>query len=428
MLHILLFAAAGVTEDTSAVTLTKDQAGTDNSSRILILLILSAGINYIDRGALSVSAPLLAHDLALSPVRLGLLFSAFFWSYSIFQPLAGWLIDRYDTRRVLAGGYLLWSLATASVVWISRFDALFGARLALGVGESVAYPAYSKMVYQCFPENRRALANSFLEAAAKIGPAVGLLFGALLVAHFGWRALFGVLGVVSLLWLLPWMYWGPETRLGSARITDNRVSILQILRRREAWATALGMFGYGYVWAFLVTWLPTFMMNGRGFGMKSIATLGSLPFWCMACSSLLGGWLSDRWIAAGGSVTRVRKTFVCLGLFGGCIALQPVAWVHNSHFAMLLLCISCLALGFFASNVWAITQTLAGPHAGGSWTGIQNAIGNVGGAVSPYITGLIVGSTGLYWYAFTVCSAFLIVACLSYLFFLGEIRQVEWKT
>lgn len=394
--------------------------------RVLILLAFSVGINYVDRGALAVAAPLLSREMNLSPAQLGLLFSGFFWSYSILQPLAGWLVDRFNVTRVFGGGYLLWSLATGSVAWITRFDLLFGARLLLGAGESVAYPSYSRILVQSFPEKRRGFANSLLEVAAKLGPAVSTFIGGLVVAHFGWRALFLWLGIASLCWLLPWMLWGPSGQSATGRRQAGQVSLRRILARREAWGTSLGMFALGYVWSFLLSWLPTYLVNERGFSMNAVAALGSLPFWAMAGTSLLGGWLSDRWIASGGTVTRVRKTFVYGGLLGCGLTLLPAVSLHDSGPAITLLVISCAALGLFTSNVWAITQTLAGPRAAGSWTGIQNAIGNLGGVASPYLTGQIVGRTGSYYLAFAVCSAFLLVGILAYAALVRQIRPLDW--
>ncbi len=397
------------------------------ANRVLILLMLSVGINYIDRGALSISAPLLARELSLSPARLGLLFSGFFWTYSMLQPLAGWLVDRYNVTRVFGAGYLLWSLATGSMAWIHNFSAVFGARLVLGAGESVAYPAYSRILVQHFPESRRGFANSLLEAAAKIGPAISVLIGGLLVARFGWRALFLCLGVVSLLWLVPWTLWGPSGDALGKETEGGRVSVARIMRRREAWGTSLGMFALGYVWSFLLSWLPTYMVNERGFSMRMVAVLGSLPFWASAGTAVFGGWLSDRWIAAGGSVTRVRKTFMNAGLLTCGVTLLPAAGVRDTTTAMVLLTIGSAALGVFTSNVWAVTQTLAGPRAAGSWTGIQNAIGNLGGVLSPYLTGVIVGRTGSYYLAFAACSVVILAGVASYATLVGEIRQLDWE-
>lgn len=398
-----------------------------SATRILILLVFSVAINYLDRGILSVSAPLLQRELTLSSTEMGLLFSAFFWSYSVFQLVAGWLVDRYDVKHVLGAGFLLWCLATASVGFITGFGWLLGARVMLGIGESVAYPAYSHILARDFPENHRGLANALVDAGSKIGPALSTLAGGLLVSRFGWRALFVGMGIGGLLWLVPWVFAAPAGRRpASVRESGQPIRMLDILRRREAWGTYLGMFCLGYVWYFLISWLPSYLVTGRGLSMQSMAVLGSLPFWAMAATSVLGGWFSDRLIRRGASVTRVRKTFVTGGLLLCCVTLLPAAAVRSPDLSVLLLVVSCSALGLFTSNVWAITQTLAGPHAAGSWTGIQNAIGNMGGVISPVLTGVVVGRTGSYYLAFAVASGMLLVGAASYLILVDEIGPLQW--
>jgi MFS family permease len=397
------------------------------ATRVLILLVFSVAINYLDRGALSVSAPLLRRELSLSPTQMGLLFSAFFWSYSVFQLASGWLVDRYDVKRVFGAGFALWSLATASVAWIAGFGWLLCARVILGIGESVAYPAYSQILARDFPEHRRGLANSLVDAGSKVGPALSTLAGGLLVDRFGWRALFLGIGLGSLLWLIPWIRFVPS-RSGGGRVKLGRgASLLDIIRRREAWGTCLGMFSLGFVWYFLLSWLPSYLVNERGMSMRSMAVLGSLPFWAMGATSLLGGWFSDRRIARGASVTRIRKSFVAGGLLLCGVTLLPAAAVRDPNLCILLLIVSCSALGLFTSNVWAITQTLAGPKAAGSWTGVQNAVGNLGGVLSPILTGLVVTRTGSYYLAFAMASCILFLGTASYLMLIGEIRPLEWK-
>ena len=180
---------------------------------ILALLVISVAINYLDRGALSISAPVLSQELRLAPAQLGLVFSAFFWSYASFQLVAGWMVDRFPVKWVYAAGYLVWSLATAAVGFIDTLPWLLAARMVLGVGESVAYPACSKILARDFPEDRRGFANALVDAGSKIGPALSTLVGGLLVVHFGWRALFVGVGLGSLLWLVPWVVLAqPESK------------------------------------------------------------------------------------------------------------------------------------------------------------------------------------------------------------------------
>jgi MFS family permease len=363
-------------------------------------------LNYLDRGSLSVAAPVLASDLAISPSQLGLLLSAFFWTYAIGQIPAGWLVDRYPVQWVYGIGFFVWAAATIATGWISGFASLFVCRLALGVGESVAYPACSRILARGVPEERRGVANAWIDAATKAGPALSMLLGGLLVDGYGWRMLFFAAGGLSLLWLPFWIGLYRETGAAAAQRPQEPepVPFSEILARPEAWGTSLGMFALGYVWYFLLTWMPTYLAKGRGFDMKSTAILGSLPLAAMALSTMGFAWLSDRRIASGASVTGVRRTFLIAGLLVTALLLPPAALVADGGMAVALLTAGYVSLGMFTANCWATTQTLAGPSAAGRWTGIQNAVGNLGGVISPWLTGIVVEHTGSYVPAFAAAA------------------------
>jgi len=393
---------------------------------VLGLLVVSIGVNYIDRGALSVAAPFLSGDLHLSKTQLGELFSTFFWTYAAFQLVAGWLVDRYDVRWVLAGGFLIWSLATTFTGLVGSFGALFSLRLLLGMGEAVAYPSYSRILAGSFPERHRGTANALIDAGCKAGPALGVLIGGLMIGRFGWRALFLALGLGSLIWLVPWMIWGPHP--DSVRMPRGQPSpgMMAILRRRDAWGTFLGLFCVNYAWYFLVFWLPSYLVMERHFSANMMATFGSLPFWGVAFSTTVSGWASDRWIASGGSPTRVRKTFMAGGMLLSTIILGA-AVVRDPVISMALLVATSLTFGLFTSNLWAITQTLAGPEAAGKWTGWQNMFGNLAGLAAPWITGRIVDTTGQFLLAFVGVVAALVLGAFSFGVIVGELKPVEWR-
>ncbi len=172
---------------------------------VIVLLAISAFINYVDRGNLSIAAPLLKGELGISPSKLGLLLSAFFWTYACSQLFSGWLIDRLNVNWVFAAGFILWSAATAITGIAHTFAALFALRLLLGISESVAYPSYSKIIASNFSEQHRGFANSMISVGLLSGPGFGMLFGGLLMAQFGWRPVFVVLGLASMLWIVPWL-------------------------------------------------------------------------------------------------------------------------------------------------------------------------------------------------------------------------------
>src|SRR5437867_247587 len=330
---------------------------------IIVLLLLSVCINYVDRGSLSVAAPILSEEFSLSPRRLGYLLSAFFWSYTVLQLVVGWLVDRCDVKWVYAVGFLVWSAAMAATGLANSFAALFAARLVLGVGESVFLPSVSRIVVRLFPPERRGLPNALVDVGTKVGPALSIYVGGMLLRDYGWRALFMGIGLASLLWLLPWLYWMPSDPPQPAEQRAPGPDMMEILARRETWGTSLGMFALGYVWIFLLTWLPSYLVKERNYSLDQMAIYGSLPFWGMAAASLTGGWASDRWISRGASPTRVRKSFAVTGLVACALLMLPAALSPDPWLSLGFLIASCVSLGIYTSNVWAITQTLAGEEA-----------------------------------------------------------------
>jgi MFS family permease len=389
------------------------------------LLVVSVAINYIDRTNLSVAAPGLRTELHLSPAHLGLLLSAFFWTYASFQIVSGWLVDRYDVNWVFGLGFLVWSGATAVTGFVGGFGALFALRLVLGAAESVAYPSYSKIIATRFPEHRRGLTNALIDAGSKAGPALGTLIGGLVVARYGWRALFLILGFGAMLWVPLWAVWAPRTKIEDKPLRHEGPGFFRILRERSAWGTFFGLFAIDYAWYFLITWLPTYLVVERHFSMQMMAVMGSVPFWGLAASAAINGWVSDHLIMRGGSPTRVRKSFAASGLLL-CTLVLPAAIVPNPWMCIALLTAACLSFGLCTSNHWAITQTIAGPSAAGKWTGLQNAFGNLAGVAAPWVTGVIVSATGQFFYAFVAASVVLVLGALSFLFVVGPVAPKDW--
>jgi ACS family D-galactonate transporter-like MFS transporter len=393
---------------------------------VLGLLAFSVFINYIDRGNLSIAAPLLKDELGISASRLGILLSAFFWTYACLQPFAGWLVDRLNVNYVFAAGFLLWSAATAATGIVHTFAVLLVLRLLLGVGESVAYPSYSKILTLNFPEEHRGLANAVISAGLLLGPGFGMLFGGLLMDKFGWRPFFIVLGLASMFWLVPWLIWMPKKRNAIHMDTKGGPSLSEFLCLRSAWGSCIGLFCYDYAIYFLITWLPYFLVRERSFSMGNMAKIGGTAFLSGSCVATLSGWLSDRWIVSGATPTRVRKTFAAGGLaFAGIFV--GLAVVSSSSYCIAALILGVACFGVSSSNVWAITQTLAGPQAAGRWTGFQNFFGNLSGVAAPAVTGFVVDRTGHFYWAFVILTAIAFTGAASFVFLIGPIEQVVWR-
>jgi MFS transporter, ACS family, D-galactonate transporter len=396
--------------------------------RAVALLAIAILINYIDRGNLAIAAPLLKSELSLSDWQLGKLLASFFLTYSLFLPLSGWMVDRFDVKWVMAAGFFLWSGATAITGVLHGFAALLAARLLLGLGETVAYPSSSKVLAQYVPEVHRGFANALIVSGVGLGPALGAYFGGMVIASFGWRPFFLVLGIVSLAWLIPWLKWMP--RKGAVTVIspigDHGARFAEILMQRSLWGTCGGLFGVNYVLYFEITWLPSYLTRERHFSLETMAKLVGLGYLCYAVASILSGWISDRWIASGATPTLVRKTFTSVGVGGagilllGCVLAGPTA-------SVILLLMACACGGISGSNVWAITQTLAGPKTAGRWTGLQNFVGNLAGVLGPSLTGFVVGRTGHFFLAFVIMAVVALLAALSWIYVVGPVRPIAWR-
>jgi MFS family permease len=393
---------------------------------VLILLGLSVFISYIDRSNLSIAAPLLKDELHISGSQLGVLLSSFFWTYACLQLVSGWLVDRANVNWVFAGGFFLWSAATIGVGIVHSFYVLLALRFLLGIGESVAYPSYSKIIALHYPEEHRGIANSVVSAGLALGPGLGMLAGGLLIAKFGWRAFFVVLGFISLSWLVPWIKWMPAAKSAIHLDKTTSPSFGAIMAQRSAWGTCVGMFGHNYVNYFLLTWLPFYLVRERHFAMDKMAKIGGTAYLVGACLSIFSGWFSDRWIRSGATPTFVRKTFVGGGLACAGIFLLLSA-IGAPFYGVILLMVGISFQSMSASNIWAITQTLAGPYAAGRWTGLQNFVGNLAGVVAPALTGFVLDRTGHFYWPFAILTIVALVGTSSWLFLVGPVREVTWQ-
>ena len=392
---------------------------------VVALLAISAFINYVDRGNLSIAAPMLKDELGISAAKLGVLLSAFFWTYACSQLFSGWLVDRFNVNWVFAAGFILWSAATAMTGIVQAFSALLVLRLLLGMSESVAYPSYSKIIALNFSEEHRGFANSMISAGLVLGPGFGMFFGGLLMARFGWRPFFIVLGLASMLWIVPWWMWMPKKHQATLTDSIGAPSVLEFLRLRSAWGTCAALFCGNYVSYFLITWLPYYLVRERHFSMDNMAKLGGTAYFLGACFSMFSGWLSDRWIATGATPSLVRKTFT-----GGGLALSGIfiglAAVSGTNYCAVALILGVIFYGVSASNIWAITQTLAGPKAAGRWTGFQNFIGNLAGVVAPALTGFVLERTGQFYWAFEITTGVALIGMASWVFLIGPVEPVIW--
>ncbi|HEY5331727.1 MAG TPA: MFS transporter [Acidobacteriaceae bacterium] len=423
-------AAPGNIPNTRAVRITRREWV------VILLLVLSVVINYVDCSNLGLAMPLLELQFSFSAYRDGELLSAFFWTYALVQlfGIAGELTDRFQVGWVLMLGYLVWSTATAFTGMTTSYAALFALQLVLGLGESVAYPCYSR-IFAAMPQEHRGRANALIDAGTKLGPAGGAFVGGLVLVHWGWRWLFAIFGVGALVWIVPWYFEMPRGgqrvktvrtgRIGAS--PDSAGSIAKMLRLRCAWGTILGHFSGNYFYYFLLAWLPTYLVQEEKLSIGSMSRLTAAIFLLIACTTLLSGWVSDRLIARGASATSVRLKLVVGGQVMAS-SLLALALVHGHPLVSLgILAIACVGHGGYASNHWAIAQTLAGPAMAGRWSSLQNGIANFAGIAAPWLAGLIVQTRGSARLAFVVAGGVALVGALSFALLVRHVEPVNWE-
>ena len=391
---------------------------------VLLLLAMCLLINYVDRGNLSIAAPLLKDELGISTSQLGILLAAFFWSYTAMQFVCGWLVDRFDVNWVLAAGYMPWSLATATTGIVRGFTFLLAMRLVLGIGESVAFPACSKILAAHLPEYRRGFANGILQSALRCGNVVGTLGAGVLMVMYGWRPVFIGIGLISLLWLPAWIRWMPRSKPALDGSVIRTAGFVDIVQQRSFWGTCLGHFSANYLLYFMVTWLPFYLVRERHLSMQNMVRTASVYYLVDAVSAITTGWLSDFWIRKGYTPTLVRKTVMAMGFATAAIAVTACAAIPHTYLPWLMAV--GIGSGMASSGVFAFTQTLAGPQAAGRWTGLQNGFANLAGAVAPALTGFAVDRTGSFAVPLAITAGVLVGGGLAWVFAVGRVEQVNW--
>jgi MFS family permease len=402
-----------------------DLRGPTPPTRLVLLVSTAVFINYIDRGNLATAAPLMQGELHLNATQLGVLLSAFYYGYVLAMAPAGWLAERYGAHKMLAIGAAVWSVATLLTGFATSFAALLALRLLLGIGESAAFPCASKLLAQTVTVSRLGLANGILSFGYLLGPAVGTLFGGLLMTAFGWRPIFIVFGALSLAWLLPWRNVVVTPLAKSPAADVSQPPLKAILKQRALWGAAIGLFSGNYCFYFILAWLPFYLVKARGFSIEGMAWTASWAYLLNAMSALLMGWLTDRWIRAGRSATVIYKGVMALYHLGGIACMAGMVLLPAGGSIAALFVYEILA-GLCSPAIFAIPQIIAGPQAAGRWVGVQNTVGGMAGLVAPAITGILVDQTGRFGAAFAVAAAINLVGFVGWVFVLPKVAPLRW--
>lgn len=395
---------------------------------VLALISLGTMINYLDRTVLGIAAPQISTELHVTPVVMGIVLSAFSWSYVAAQVPGGWLLDRVGTRLTYFFAVFSWSLFTLLQGFANSVSTLLGFRLGLGVSEAPCFPTNSRVVATWFPEHERAKAT----AVYTVGEYLGLAcFSPLLfwIAHrFGWRWLFFLVGAIGIAFSFAWraLYRDREgvdaTRTAAATAPLRWAQIRELLRYRQVWGASIGQFGGNSTLVFFLTWFPTYLAKERHMTSLSAGFNAILPFGAAAVGIMLAGWGSDLILKRTGSPNLARKLPVVGGLFGASTIILA-NYVHGDS-----LIIGIFSFAFFCQGMtglgWAVISDIAPKELMGITGGIFNFASNMAGVITPVVVGAIIGRTGSFFYALAYVGAAALLGAFSYVFLLGDVKRI----
>jgi MFS family permease len=393
------------------------------ASALVFLLGTAVFLNYVDRGAIGIAAPLMKSELHLSEEAYGVAFSAFFWIYAPVQLFVGWLCDRFSVYKLVAAGILLWAGSTLLMGFVGGFASLLVLRIMLGLGESISFPGSSKIIARHVAPERRGMANAAIAAGIALGPAAGTLAGGIILGHWGWRAIFVAFGIVTLLWLLPWR----ETVRPLSQAGDDesaRVPVGPLLSKWPLWSMSIVHSLGNYCFYFLLAWLPLFLTKGRGFSIAEMTLLATLGYGVQGVCALSFGHFSDWWTRSGRSEALCRRTMMVVSQLLAAAALFGLAFAHSAVAIGFLLCIAGAASAALSLNLYAVAQMFAGPRASGTWVGVQNSLGNLSGIFGPIVSGIVVHRAG-YDNAFILTAAIAAIGAAWWMWAVPRIEPVQ---
>jgi sugar phosphate permease len=407
------------------------------------LLAVGVLVNYFDRVNLTVASPLIQDEFHIGPAEMGILFSAFGWTYGFLQIPVGMLLDRFGVTRVMRWSTFSWGVASVITAFSTGMSTLFLSRMLLGVAETPGFPANSKATGYWFPRQERGLATALFDAAAKFSNVIAIPLVAFLMLHFGWRGGFIATAAISFVFFA--MFWAfyrdpsadknlsnqERTYLKAGRAAQegeaaaNAVGMLgYLLRNRKVWGLSIGFAAYGYAFALFIFWLPGYLVKEMHMDILKSATFTTIP-WIFATASdlLIGGWLIDHLIRKGHDESKVRKAIIVFGMLMG-LAVVGAGLTADPYWAIFWITISLSGLAAAAPAGWSIPALIAPKGGAATVGGIMNFLNSVTGIAAPIVTGFIVGATQSFSRAFLLAGVMLAIGIVSYVFVLGRIEQI----
>ncbi|MDR3592494.1 MAG: MFS transporter [Negativicutes bacterium] len=398
--------------------------------RFGVVALLTAGtfINAVDRASLSIAVPSIIKEFGIDTATMGFALSAFFWAYAIGNAPGGNLADKYGTKKVLGWAAAIWSVFSALTGAATNVFHIMVARFGVGIGEAASLPTSAKIIASNFPSQERGTAVAVAWTGIRIGNAATPILMAFLVANYGWRAAFIITGLGSLLWVVLWYFSFTdlsETQAKEAGIKEKiKVPWKVITTNRTLIGLTVVKFTQDFLqWLFL-TWVPGYLVMGRGFSVITMGFYVSLSYAVAAICQPLVGYMSDWLIKQGWSVSRARKTVqVTLQLLASTIIIT--GYTDSVPIAMFFMVVAISAESICAGHMWTLMTEVVPPRLVGSVGGLINSIGSAAGIFSPIVTGIIVKVTGSFTLALLMGGCSILLAAVVLLVVVPELKILQ---
>ncbi|SOQ06744.1 MFS transporter [Pseudomonas syringae group genomosp. 3] len=428
---------------------------------ILLMLFLVTTINYADRATIAIAGSSIQKDLGISAVTLGYIFSAFGWAYVAGQIPGGWLLDRFGSKKVYAMSIFTWSLFTLLQGYVGEFGvstaivALFMLRFLVGLAEAPSFPGNARIVAAWFPTAERGTASAIFNSAQYFATVLFAPLMGWIVYTYGWQHVFVVMGAIGIVFSMIWMkvIYGPRNHPMINEAEFEHISsngalvdldqdkgkgkekaassgpkwdyIRQLLTNRMMLGIYLSQYCINGITYFFLTWFPVYLVQERGMTILKAGIIASLPAICGFIGGVLGGVISDYLLRKGHSLTFARKAPIIGGL------LLSTSIVTCNYVDVEWVVVGFMALAFFGKGVgalgWAVMSDVSPKQIAGLSGGLFNTFGNVASITTPIVLGYIISSTGSFKWALVFVGANALLAVISYIFIVGEIKRVELK-
>jgi MFS family permease len=371
---------------------------------VIVFAVALSVITYIDRVSISRAAPSMMQDLGMDKVAMSWAFAAFAAAYSLFEMPGGYLGDWLGPRRVLMRIVVWWSFFTAATGWAWSALSLVVTRGLFGAGEAGCFPNLTKSFTTWLPEKERVRAQGIMWMSARWGGAFTPPLVGYVMRRVGWRHAFEIFGGLGVIWAAIFFWWYRDDPRDNPRLNSGERELLResattasghgdvpwrkLVRSRQVWMLCWQYFCLSYGWYFYITWLPTYLKEGRHVELASSELLSVLPLLFGGLgnpASVFAGSLLTRWT---GSVTRSRRIMGCTGFTGACGFLLFSTTVHDPLYAMLSIAMASFSNDLVMPGAWAAAMDVGGKYAG-TVSGAMNMWGNFGGVLFPVVTGYI---------------------------------------